>query len=241
MSQMWPSKVGEVKWRKRKTTAHFEDYCRTPKKVFENRSIAFRVRRWFVDRKVALLNHLNWTRNEKVMSIEKRRKTCFITWKSLFLFFLFCNYSFASAVQRGIEKLKLALPWYFKTLKMEKNWEGSAKVFVDGLFYPTGRSYRSGLYIEQWMCTAQVLPLKLTFFLTYSTEKLSQPCWIMHTLNHCFNCLSEITELFATLLRQSSLLTWSKSQIVNQLSICLQSNSYLLGRSGWWNAVIMGR
>jgi hypothetical protein len=54
------------------------------------------------------------------MSIEKRRKTCFITWKSLFLFFLFCNYSFASAVQRGIEKLKLALPWYFKTLKMEK-------------------------------------------------------------------------------------------------------------------------
>jgi hypothetical protein len=64
------------------------------------------------------LNHLNWTRNEKAMSIEskwgrrgeKRRKTRFITWKSLFLFLLFYNYSFASAVQRQIEELKLALP-----------------------------------------------------------------------------------------------------------------------------------
>jgi hypothetical protein len=42
---------------------------------------------------------------------EKRRKMRFITWKSLFLFLLFCNYSFAtSAVQRRIEELKLALP-----------------------------------------------------------------------------------------------------------------------------------
>jgi hypothetical protein len=41
---------------------------------------------------------------------EKRRKTRFITWKSLFLFLLFYNYSFASAVQRRIEELKLALP-----------------------------------------------------------------------------------------------------------------------------------
>jgi hypothetical protein len=37
---------------------------------------------------------------------EKEKKTCFITWKSLFLFLLFYNYSFASAVQRRIEKLK---------------------------------------------------------------------------------------------------------------------------------------
>jgi len=41
---------------------------------------------------------------------EKRRKTRFITWKSLFFFLLFYNYSFASAVQRQIEELKLALP-----------------------------------------------------------------------------------------------------------------------------------
>jgi hypothetical protein len=50
---------------------------------------------------------------------------------------LLYNYSFASAVQRRIEKLKLALPWYFKSLKMEKNWEGSAKVFGDVLFSPS--------------------------------------------------------------------------------------------------------
>jgi hypothetical protein len=31
---------------------------------------------------------------------EKRRKTSFITWRSLFLFLLFYNYSFASAAQR---------------------------------------------------------------------------------------------------------------------------------------------
>jgi hypothetical protein len=30
---------------------------------------------------------------------EKRRETHFITWKSLFFFLLFYNYSFASAVQ----------------------------------------------------------------------------------------------------------------------------------------------
>jgi hypothetical protein len=41
---------------------------------------------------------------------KKRRKTRFITWKTLFLFLLFYNYSFASAVQRRVEELKLALP-----------------------------------------------------------------------------------------------------------------------------------
>jgi hypothetical protein len=41
---------------------------------------------------------------------EKRRKTRFITWESLFLSLLFYNYSFASAVERRIEELKLALP-----------------------------------------------------------------------------------------------------------------------------------
>jgi hypothetical protein len=40
---------------------------------------------------------------------EKGRKTHFITWKSLFLFLLFYNYSFASAAQRQIEELKLVL------------------------------------------------------------------------------------------------------------------------------------
>jgi hypothetical protein len=39
---------------------------------------------------------------------EKKRKTRLIVWKSLFLFLLFYNYSFASAVQRRIEELKLA-------------------------------------------------------------------------------------------------------------------------------------
>jgi hypothetical protein len=32
MSQMWPSKVEGIKWWKRKTTEHLEDYNRTPKK-----------------------------------------------------------------------------------------------------------------------------------------------------------------------------------------------------------------
>jgi hypothetical protein len=41
---------------------------------------------------------------------ENRRKMCFITWKSLFFFLLFYNYSFASAVQRRIGELKLELP-----------------------------------------------------------------------------------------------------------------------------------
>jgi len=41
---------------------------------------------------------------------ENRRKTGFITWKSLFLFLFFYNYSFASAVPRQIEELKLTLP-----------------------------------------------------------------------------------------------------------------------------------
>jgi len=41
---------------------------------------------------------------------EKRRKTIEITLKSVFFFLLFYNYSFASAVQRRIGELKLALP-----------------------------------------------------------------------------------------------------------------------------------
>jgi hypothetical protein len=45
MSKMWPSKVGVVKWWKRKTTQHLEDYYRTHKTVFESRSIAFMVPR----------------------------------------------------------------------------------------------------------------------------------------------------------------------------------------------------
>ncbi len=60
MSQMWPSKVGGglgVKWWKQNTTAQFKDYYQTPQKVFESRSIAFMVERWFVDHKVALLFH----------------------------------------------------------------------------------------------------------------------------------------------------------------------------------------
>jgi hypothetical protein len=34
---------------------------------------------------------------------EKRRKMCFITWKNLFFFLLFYNYSFVSAVERQLE------------------------------------------------------------------------------------------------------------------------------------------
>jgi hypothetical protein len=41
---------------------------------------------------------------------ENRRKMGFITWKSLFLFLLFYNYSLVFVVQRQIEKLKLELP-----------------------------------------------------------------------------------------------------------------------------------
>jgi hypothetical protein len=52
---------------------------------------------------------------------EKRRKTRFITRKSLFLFWLFYNHSFAFAVQRRrIEYLKLGLPKRLKSLKMKK-------------------------------------------------------------------------------------------------------------------------
>jgi hypothetical protein len=36
---------------------------------------------------------------------EKRRKTSFMTWKSLFFFLFFYNYSFASGVQRRIREL----------------------------------------------------------------------------------------------------------------------------------------
>ncbi len=42
---------------------------------------------------------------------KKKKKNVFYKLESLFLFFLlFYNYSFACAVQRQIEKLKLALP-----------------------------------------------------------------------------------------------------------------------------------
>jgi hypothetical protein len=75
---------------------HLEDYYRTPKKVFEGCFIAF-----FESKSIE---------SKRGRREEKRRKTHFVTWKSLFLFLLFYNYSIAFAVQRQIEELKLALP-----------------------------------------------------------------------------------------------------------------------------------
>ncbi len=90
----------------------------------------------------------------KISGVEekkKKKKTCFIIWKRLFILLLFYNYSFASAVQRQIPKLSQVFSnnnnnnnnnWkaqvrapiiFFKSLKMEKNWEKSAKVFDDRL------------------------------------------------------------------------------------------------------------
>jgi hypothetical protein len=56
-----------------------------------------------------------WGRREK-----QKEKTCFIIWKSLFIFLLFYNYSFASAVQRQIEKLLQVFNknWLKKKLKL---------------------------------------------------------------------------------------------------------------------------
>jgi hypothetical protein len=54
MSQMWPSKVEGIKWWKLKTIKYLEDYYRTPKKIFESRSIAFMVQTLFLDHKVEL-------------------------------------------------------------------------------------------------------------------------------------------------------------------------------------------
>jgi hypothetical protein len=48
--------------------------------------------------------------SKKGRTKEKRKKMSFISWKRLFLFLLFYNYSFASVVQRQIGELKLALP-----------------------------------------------------------------------------------------------------------------------------------
>jgi hypothetical protein len=57
MSQMWPSKLGGggqmVETKNHRTLGRL--LPNTQKKVFESRSIAFMVPRWFVDHKVALL------------------------------------------------------------------------------------------------------------------------------------------------------------------------------------------
>jgi hypothetical protein len=59
----------------------------------------------------------------KVRGVEEKKreeKKHFITLKSLFLFLLSYNYSFASAVERRMAELMLALPERFKSLKMMK-------------------------------------------------------------------------------------------------------------------------
>jgi hypothetical protein len=63
MSQMWPSKVGGgegggvqmVETKNHRTLGRL--LPNTQKKFFESRSIAFMVQKWFVDHKVALLQH----------------------------------------------------------------------------------------------------------------------------------------------------------------------------------------
>jgi len=55
MSQMGPSKVGGGGSNgKRKTTEQLEYHYKTPNKIFESRSIAFMIRRLFVNHKVVL-------------------------------------------------------------------------------------------------------------------------------------------------------------------------------------------
>ncbi len=117
MSQMWPSKVGGgAGGENEKSQNTWKTITQHPKKYLKVSLLPL----WFKDdfeiirlRSYSTLNHLNWTRNERVMSVEskrgrreeKRRKTSFITWKSLFFFLFFYNYSFASGVQWRIREL----------------------------------------------------------------------------------------------------------------------------------------
>ncbi len=83
---------------------------------------------------------------------EMRRKTRFLTWKSLFFFLLFYNYSFASAVQRRMGELKLALPQRFQSLKMKKKrWEDINKVFSLTRCSVIGQD-TLGVWFLEWLC-----------------------------------------------------------------------------------------
>jgi len=77
---------------------------------------------------------------------KKKKKKSFEIWKNIFSLQLFFGLSFGFAFPRWFVELEKALLQHFKSLKMEKNWKRSAKVFGHrqvighGLVYPNSHS-----------------------------------------------------------------------------------------------------
>jgi hypothetical protein len=67
------------------------------------------------------------------VKMKKNEKKVFCNLKKCICFTAIFGFSFGFAFQRWFVELEKALLEHFKSLKMEKNWERSVKVFGDQL------------------------------------------------------------------------------------------------------------
>jgi hypothetical protein len=128
--------------------------------------------------------NLNQKKNDKVMhwwsrsdqNEEKCKKTLFATQKKLIFFTALFWLLLWLCISKMFVKLEKALLYHFKSLKMEKNWERSTKVFSDRLmfgdkhiyttidfFEPLEYIYSSGRFLEwgidtYWLSTWLIYP-----------------------------------------------------------------------------------
>ncbi len=118
---------------------------------------------------------------------KNEKKKCFkISKKSVFFAALFWLLPwFGFAFQRWLVKLEKVLRYHFKSSKMEKNWERSAKVFSNSLVFGAGPVYLTlhittepaphCLYIVI-TCSWEVLLCTQDLVLTWENIGLNQ-CW----------------------------------------------------------------
>jgi hypothetical protein len=72
---------------------------------------------------------------------KNEEKTHFAIRKNVFSLLLFFGHSFGFAFPRWFVKLEKVFLQNFKSFKMEKNWEKSAKMFGDRLVFDDGPTY----------------------------------------------------------------------------------------------------
>ncbi len=89
--------------------------------------------------------------------------------KSLFFFLLFFHYSFSFAFRRWFLKLKVVLPYHFKSLKMKHRWLKKSKKMISDRVVINHTTSESHNINRWWGCHSLVIPLNLlsTFYVLY--------------------------------------------------------------------------
>jgi hypothetical protein len=126
----------------------------------------------------------------------KMKKNAFCNWKNIFSLQLYFCWSLGFAFQRWFVKLEKALLQNFKSLKMEKIWEKSAKVFsVIGRWLVMGRFtlvlLRTWSIQVKWFYYLNILFYFILFYFIFleSISLTSENWWSSFHSKYCLKVL----------------------------------------------------